>query len=140
MKKSLQLLIGIMLMAFSTSLVAQTTVNFTIYDLGEQHEEIYIKGSFNEWTNTLMNENEPGVWSISFPGIVEGSYEWGAVNQDDGWLISGDNRTFEVTAEGNVVGHVAYYIAAPGDIDVTFNIDMNAEIDAGNFLVGTDVL
>lgn len=140
MKKSLQLLVGIMLMAFSTSLVAQTTVNFTIYDLGEQHEEIYIKGSFNEWTNTLMNEVEPGVWTMSFPGIAEGSYEWGAVNQDDGWLISGNNRAFEVTAEGNVVGQVAYYIAAPGDIEVTFNIDMNAEIDAGNFLVGTDVL
>ncbi|MFP4555247.1 MAG: choice-of-anchor J domain-containing protein [Bacteroidales bacterium] len=140
MKRTLQLLVGIMLMAFSTSLIAQTTVTFTIYDLGEQHEEVYIKGSFNEWTNTLMDEIDPGVWRFTFTGIPEGSYEWGAVNQDDGWLISGDNRTFEVTAEGNVVGQVAYYIAAPGDIDVTFNIDMNEEIDAGNFLVGTDVL
>ena len=140
MKRSLQTLVGVMLMLFSTSLMAQSTVTFTVYDLGQQHEEIYIKGLFNDWTNVLMTEIEPGVWRSTFAGIPEGDYEWGAVNENDSWLISGSNRTFSVDEVGVVTGQIAYYIAAPGSIDITFNIDMNGAIDAGEFIVGADVL
>ena len=59
--------------------------------------------------------------------------EWGAVDADENWLISGPNRVVEVAMDGTVSGDTSYVIPPWGDVSVTFMVDMNCHINLGVF-------
>lgn len=114
-------------------------VTFTVTNLNPDHTQIKIKGSFNSWATVPMDAQPDNVWTKTFQ-VEAGTYEWGVVNQDDGWLIEGPNPSFTVSSEGVVTGQVTYTIPGLGPLTFNFNVDMNAQIDAGNFIPGADVL
>lgn len=114
-------------------------VTFTVTNLNPDHTLIKIKGSFNSWATVAMDPQPNNVWTKTFQ-VEAGTYEWGVVNQDDGWLIEGPNPSFTVSTSGAVTGQVTYTIPGLGPLTFNFNVDMSAQIDAGNFIPGADVL
>lgn len=114
-------------------------VLFTVTDEAQTQTLIKIKGSMNSWAEVDMESQGGGVWTKTLP-VEVGSWEWGAVNGEGGWLIEGPNVAFTVAEDGTVTGDVSYTILAPGDIPIIFNVDMNDEIDNINFIPGTDIL
>ena len=70
------------------------------------------------------------IWSVTINDTVAvGDHEWGAVDQDDNWLISGPNRAFQVDTEGAVTGETGYVIEAWGTVEVTFLVDLNCQFN-----------
>ncbi len=70
-------------------------------------------------------------WSVTINDTVPvGDHEWGAVDQDDNWLISGPNRAIEVMGDGTVTGETDYVIEAWGEIAVTFTVDLNCQFNS----------
>jgi hypothetical protein len=112
-------------------------VTFTVIDEKETYTNIKIKGTmYNDWTPVAMIQDPAHTWKVTIP-VAPGSYQWGAF-EDDGsewgvWLIEGDNRLFTVTADGTITGDVSYTILAPGDIAVTFIVDITDLIADGLF-------
>jgi len=99
-------------------------VTFEVTNENPANTQIFIKGSFNSWTNVLMDNTSGNIWTKAF-NIPAGNYEWGIVNQDDNWLVSGENLTFSIDASGNISGQTSYTVPAPPPLyDVVFNVDM----------------
>lgn len=90
----------------------------------------------DDGTNGDMTAGD-GIWTtvvslMSDCGV--NTWEWG-VNDQDGNNIDG-NWTF--TVENGDPQTLEYQL--PAVVDVTFNVDMNMQIDAGTFVPGTDVV
>ncbi|NLF41246.1 MAG: T9SS type A sorting domain-containing protein, partial [Bacteroidales bacterium] len=86
----------------------------------------------NSWTNVLMDNTSGNIWTKEF-NIPAGTYEWGIVNQDDLWLVSGENLTFSIDASGNITGQTSYTITySPAEITFA-NLQWpgNATIETG---------
>jgi hypothetical protein len=117
-------------------------VTFTITDLTMSYEGLQFKGAMTGWGLVPMwddgthGDGTAGdhIWTVMIDSIpADAEYEWGAVDVNDQWLISGPNRLVSVDAEGNVTGDVSYTIPAWGEVSVTFTVDMNCQINAGFF-------
>lgn len=116
---------------FETWVTPTADVTFTVIDGTESHSTIMLKGTFNDWTNTMMYDDGTHsdasvgdhVWTLAVSGIEPGDHEWGVVDGNDTWLLpAGENQTFMVTYYGAYSGDDSFEV--PG-IDVTFNVDMS---------------
>ncbi len=117
-------------------------VVFTVTDLTMSYEGLQFKGAMTGWGLVPMwddgthGDGTAGdhIWTVKIDSIpADGQYEWGAVDVNDQWLISGPNMLLIIDAEGNVTGDVSYTIPAWGEIPVTFTVDMNCQINFGIF-------
>jgi len=119
---------------------AGTGFNLVVINNNPAYDDIKIKGSYDGWATTErtgMSEDGMYVYRHVAAGLDEGTYEWGCI-QDDGsdngiWLLPGDNLTFDIAADGAVSGTTTFTIEAPTPpVDVTFEVDMNAETVSGD--------
>jgi len=103
-----------------------------------------IAGTMNGWTGSLpMYQTGPNVYATSYyfdqPGLVEYKFR---INGD--WMTSefpngGPNRMTWATMEDITLNHF-YDDYNPDTWPATFEVDMNAEINSGNFNPVTDYL
>ncbi|MBS4013608.1 MAG: T9SS type A sorting domain-containing protein [Bacteroidetes bacterium] len=92
-------------------------VTFTVTNNNPAVTAVNIKGSFNEWTEVLMNNTEANIWSATFD-VAPGTYEWGVTNQNSDWLLPPmTNLEFTVDAEGNITGTTTFTIESGGGGD-----------------------
>lgn len=95
----------------------QADVTITVEDQSQSNEKIFFKGTPTSWDTIVMYDDgtngdiTPGdfIWTIILPQVEEGDHEWGAVNQDDAWLIAGPNPSFNISG-GTVTGQTSYVI------------------------------
>ena len=122
---------------FITSIImAQTSVTLTLTDENEVLTNVGFKGSYGGWATEQGYDdgtNGDAIAGDYTHTIVimasEGSYEWGAVDldNDEAWLINGDNRMFTVDAAGNVTGQTNYTVPVPGQgVTVLLTLDDTA--------------
>lgn len=100
---------------------AQADVTLTVNDAANKNKTaIKFKGQFNSWSEVSAYDDGTNgdatsgdnIWSLKVTGVADGTYEWGAVDQDGGWLTPGEpNYTFTV-ASGSVSGKTEIVIAA----------------------------
>lgn len=119
MKKIYTTLFGLMIGAGMLS--AQTNVILKVNDSANKNKTaIKFKGQFNNWTD--VDGNDAGIngdatagdniWSYEIQNVADGTYEWGATDQNGAWLTPGvPNYTFTVTGS-NVTGATEITIAA----------------------------
>jgi len=97
---------------------------------------VQYKGTLTGWATIDMYDDgthgdataDDHIWTVTINDTVPiGDHEWGAVDQDDNWLISGSNRACQVVTDGTVTGETGYVIEAWGDIVVTFLVDLNCQ-------------
>jgi hypothetical protein len=138
MKKfSLLFIVFLMAMTFT---FAQTDVVVTI-DVNNNPDvtSVMFKGTPSGWNNIpgyddgTNGDATPGdnIWSATFNVACDGTtHEWGAVDQNDGWLLEGPNPAFTVDASCNVTGQSDYVIPGTGgQVDVTLTVtDPNMDI------------
>ena len=109
---------SMVLLSFA-ALQAQTDVVLTVDDTNNKNKTgIKFKGQFNSWaevsgyddgTNGDVTAGD-NIWSLKV-SAADGTYEWGAVDQDGGWLTPGEpNYTFTVSG-ASVTGKTAIVIA-----------------------------
>lgn len=125
------------------------TIKNYVIDSTEYYTGLQYKGEITGWSTVPMYDDgtngdevaEDHVWTVTLDNVTAGnSYEWGAVDGDDNWLIAGSNRVVEVTMEGVAIGDTSYVIPAWGDVSVTFMADMNCHINLGVFDLDTSCL
>jgi hypothetical protein len=98
------------ILAFSASagLYAQADVTLKVDDRNNKTKTaIKFKGQFNSWadvsayddgTNGDATAND-NIWSLKVAGVADGTYEWGATDQDGAWLTPGvPNYKFTVAS------------------------------------------
>ena len=119
-------------------------VTFTVIDGTQSYLDIELKGTFTNWSLVQMYDdgtNDDAVagdhtWTVTL-SVPGGAHEWGAIENDGSqwglWLIVGPNMSLTVNTDGTYSGQDSYEIPAPGNIDVTFNVNMNYQITLGNF-------
>ena len=135
--------------AFSGLVFGQTYVTVHVVDTSKTLTVVKAKGAFDGWATTVEMtktvEAEANVFSLTVPVLVDGDYEWGAI-QDDGsewgiWLPSlagfANNPSFNVTG-GVVTGDTVIAFAVLGPVDVVVAVDMSFELSKGGFDVTTD--
>lgn len=102
---------------------AQTAVTLTLTDENMELTNVGFKGSYGDWTTESGYDDgtngDATAGDFTHTIVVmaaEGSYEWGAVDLDDNeaWLLVGDNPTFTVDAAGNVTGQTSYTVPLTG--------------------------
>jgi hypothetical protein len=120
-------------------------MNYVI-DSTEYYSGLQYKGEITGWSLVDMYDDGTNgdqvagdhTWTVTLDNVTAGnSYEWGAVDADENWLISGSNPVVEVTMGGMAVGDTSYVIPAWGDVAVEFNVDMNCHINLVVFDVDT---
>ncbi len=100
---------------------------------------VYFKGTPTGWGNVDGYDDGTNgdatagdnIWSATFDVECDGTaHEWGAVNQDDGWLLEGDNPAFTVNSDCGVEGQTSYTIPMTGgSVDLVLTVtDSNADI------------
>ena len=109
------------ILAFSASagLYAQADVTLKVDDRNNKTKTaIKFKGQFNSWADvTAYDDGTNGdatandnIWSLKVAGVADGTYEWGATDQDGAWLTPGvPNYKFTV-ASGAVSGQTEIVI------------------------------
>lgn len=100
---------------------AQTNVTLKVDDSANKDKTaIKFKGQFNSWTDVQAYDDGTNgdavagdnIWSLEIQNIADGTYEWGATDQNDAWLTPDvPNYTFTI-ASGNVTGKTEIVIAA----------------------------
>lgn len=136
MKKNLLLIV--LAAIFTLNLSAQCPVTLKLDDSANKTVlQASFKGSFNGWSNVAGYDDGTNgdaiagdnIWSLTIDAAPGGSYEWGAVNENDNWLLVGSNPSFSTDAGCVVTGQTTYVIpAAKAKVDVTLTVnDLNAE-------------
>lgn len=98
---------------------AQTDVTLTVNDQNNKTKTaIKFKGQFNNWadvsafddgTNGDATAND-NIWSLKVAGVADGTYEWGATDQDGAWLTTGSPNYKFTVASGAVTGQMEIVI------------------------------
>ena len=116
-----------------------TVVNFIIEDDGNGYQDIQIMGDFTEWETIPMNIDTTGNFWEYITELGEGSYEWGAIENDGSEFgislpeLAGfeTNPVVIVDIEGNVSGVTGFtvpYQGGPGGtVVVMFHVDVNEQ-------------
>lgn len=123
--------LGLTLCMFAMVAKAQTDVVLTVNDTNNKNKTgIKFKGAYNSWTEEAgFDDGTNGdakagdkIWSLKVKAS-DGTFEWGAVDQDGGWLTPGQaNFTFTVAGTA-VSGKTEILIAKVKPMhDVTFVI------------------
>lgn len=109
------------ILAFSATagLYAQADVTLKVDDRNNKTKTaIKFKGQFNSWAEvSAFDDGTNGdaaagdnIWSLKVAAVADGTYEWGAVDQDGAWLTPGvPNYKFTV-ASGAVSGQTEIVI------------------------------
>ena len=114
------------------------TIKNYVIDSTEYYTGLQYKGEITGWSLVPMFDDgtngddvaDDHVWTVTLDDVTAGnSYEWGAVDGDENWLIAGPNRVVEVTMEGLAIGDTSYVIPPWGAVSVTFLVDMNCHIN-----------
>ncbi|MDP6755413.1 MAG: hypothetical protein QF769_04780, partial [Candidatus Marinimicrobia bacterium] len=118
-----------------------TEVTFTVLDEGNYYQDVRIKGDFTNWESLPMQGmflDSVTIWTYTIE-LGEGSYEWGAIENDGSelgiWLpeLAGfeTNPIVTIDEDGNVSGDIGFtvpYQDGPGEtVVVIFQVDMNEE-------------
>jgi hypothetical protein len=100
-------------------LYAQADVTLTVDDRNNKTKTaIKFKGQFNNWadvsafddgTNGDATAND-NIWSLKVAGVADGTYEWGATDQDGAWLTTGSPNYKFTVASGAVTGQMEIVI------------------------------
>jgi hypothetical protein len=100
-------------------LYAQADVTLTVDDRNNKTKTaIKFKGQFNNWadvsafddgTNGDATAND-NIWSLKVAGVADGTYEWGATDQDGAWLTTGSPNYKFYVASGAVTGQMEIVI------------------------------
>jgi len=133
MKRFLQLFSTLIIFSLIAGMsFGQADVTITVEDQTQSNAKIFFKGTPTEWDTIVMYDDGTNgditagdfIWTIVLPQVAEGDHEWGAVNQDDTWLIAGPNPAFNITG-GTITGQTAYVIPIVEDvvIDQIFIVD-----------------
>lgn len=142
--KNLILQLTIFLIATSIS-YAQTAVTLTLTDENTAVTNVGFKGAYGGWaTEQGYDDGTNGdatAGDFTHTIVVmasEGSYEWGAVDLDDNelWLLVGDNPIFTVDADGNVTGQTSYTIPLAGaatTVVLTLDDTANQSLESMSF-------
>jgi len=111
-------------------------------------EGLQYKGEITGWGNVPMYDDGTNgdevagdhTWTVTLDNVAVGaSYEWGAVDGGDNWLISGPNRVVVVAGDGSTTGET-YEIEGYGEVPVTFMVNMNCHINLEVFEIGVTCL
>jgi hypothetical protein len=120
-----------------------TSIQFIVVDSTQYYDSLFFKGSvYNNWESipmyddgetdgdTLANDH---VWVVKIDTVPGGkTYEWGVEDQNQNWLIQGDNRQFTLNDDGSFAsGDTTYTIPAWGEKTVTFAVNLNCLINNG---------
>jgi len=119
-------------LAAALGLNAQTDVTLKVNDQNNKNKTaIKVKGAFNGWAEVSAYDDGTNgdatagdnIWSVKFTGVADGTYEWGAVDQNGGWLLSGRANAQFIVSGGNVTGETEFVIPkAKPTHPVTFTI------------------
>lgn len=120
MKKNLLLIVFGIFMGFSLN--AQCTVKLQLDDSANKTVvQAKFKGSYNNWSTTVdgFDDGTNGdavagdhIWTLEVDAAPSASFEWGAVNESDAWLVVGNNPSFTTDAACAVTGQTIYVIPA----------------------------
>jgi hypothetical protein len=106
--------------AIASGLFAQADVTLKVNDQNNKNKTaIKFKGMFNNWTevsafddgtngDATANDN---IWSLKVAGVADGTYEWGATDQDGAWLTTGSPNYKFTVASGAVTGQTEIVLA-----------------------------
>ncbi len=131
MKRNLLLIaFGVLL---SLSLNAQCPVTLQLDDSANKAVlQASFKGSYNGWATTVPGYDDgtngdavagDHIWSLVVDAAPSASFEWGAVNENDQWLLIGNNPSFTTDAACGVTGQTIYVIpAVKTKVDVTLTV------------------
>jgi hypothetical protein len=86
-------------------------VTFQVLNSNPYVTEVYIRGSFNDWTDQLMN-SENNFWQIEL-NLMPGTYQWGVADQNGDWLLQGPNLEFTLNPDGSIIGITSFTIQTP---------------------------
>jgi hypothetical protein len=137
--------LGMLILSGEFSGHAQNPVTFEIDMNAQSPSEVYVRGSFNGWATTwALTNNGSGIWSGTFddtnaPGTVEACkffYQPG-----DNWEAD-PNRQFVLENGGQILPLTAWNVKdwpTPTN-DITFQVDMSAQILTGAFTNGDSVI
>ncbi len=102
-------------------------------------DTLSINGTFNNWTaHEMYDIDDDSIYTSTFPNLINGGtyeYRYGinGVLED----LGGDNRVYTVKSEDNITAD--FY----GELDptiVTFQVNMNYQVELGYFVFGSDFL
>lgn len=136
MKKNL--LFIVFAVVFTLNLSAQCPVTLQLDDSANKTAlSVSFKGSYNGWSTVAGYDDGTNgdavagdhIWTLVVDAAPGASYEWGAVNETDQWLLVGTNPSFTTDAGCAVTGQTIYSIpAVKTKVDVTLTVnDLNAE-------------
>lgn len=121
-----------LLLAVSFSTVhAQADVTFMAVDESDTIPMVYITGGMNAWAKDSMYDDgthgdmvaDDHVWSITYSGLVAGTYQWGLASDVNNWLISGSTLSCTVGDDNSVTGITSYTLTYSDlMVDITFTI------------------
>lgn len=87
-------------------------VSFEVTNNNPDVTLVKIKGTFNSWTLEVMNNPSGNTWTYNI-NLGIGTYQWGVADQDESWLLTGDDLEFSVSADGTITGTTTYTIPEP---------------------------
>ena len=108
-------------------------------------EGMFIAGSFNDWTDSPMMQDENGIWSTTINVAVGAAIEYKFKNGPDGWegdfngFCGTGNRMLTVPGTGGTVPPVCFNSCVGcNQVVLTVTVDMNQETVAeeGVFIAG----
>lgn len=125
-------------------------VTFFLIDNTNYYTGIQYKGEITGWSLVDMFDDGATsgdvtagdhIWTLTLTDVVSNkSYEWGVVDGDENWLISGSNRVVVLDENGVVSGDTSYEIPAWGTVPVTFMVNMNCHINLEVFDIETSCI
>lgn len=103
--------------SFVINVVPRANVKFTYKDFSASQYGVQIKGTMTGWNPVAMYDNGTNgddvagdhIWNVVLNNV--GSGEWGLINYNGDWLISGPNLKYEVLESGAVTGQTTYVYA-----------------------------
>lgn len=124
MKRNYTILLALLMLVGMVG-YAQTTAILKVDDSANKDKTaIRFKGEFNGWADVdAYDDGTNGddvagdnIWTLAIDNVADGTYEWGATDQDGAWLTPGvPNYTFTVSGT-DVTGQTVITLEAYGSM------------------------